>query len=198
MMKVQKMSDFRRGSDIMEMVLYHGTDLEIARKIKTEDFICKKNPEHWLGNGVYFFADEYLARWWTSNPSKKFGSEVKDAAILKVTLEVDDEHILDLRNFDTYIKVAQDFERYYDGLFMQFKLYPLTDNQFQCLFFDWYLITHPEIQMIIGTFTSTMQPYSNDNARSFSKKTKILYGEQQICLKSDCQHIIKKKEVVKI
>ena len=57
--------------NVLKLQVYHGTEFEIAQKICKEEFICKKNLEHWLGNGIYFYLDKPLAKWWTTNPSKK-------------------------------------------------------------------------------------------------------------------------------
>lgn len=35
------------------MVVYHGPDYEIEKRICSEGFTYKANPNHWLGNGVW-------------------------------------------------------------------------------------------------------------------------------------------------
>ena len=77
---------------------YHGTDLECAQKIVNTEFSFNYSETHWLGNGSYFFIDESLAKWWTHNPSKRFGVKVNTGAILKCTILLKEGHYLDLRN----------------------------------------------------------------------------------------------------
>ena len=83
-------------------MLYHGTDLENAKKICKNGFRWKQNDEHWLGNGVYFYLDRDLAEWWTTNPSKIFGTEIKVPCILSAEVSIKDERVLDLRNLQDY------------------------------------------------------------------------------------------------
>ena len=73
--------------DVLKLKLYHGTDFDIAQKICAEGFMCKTNLEHWLGNGIYFYLDKPLAKWWTTNPSKKFGTVIKQPVVLEQTKE---------------------------------------------------------------------------------------------------------------
>ena len=42
---------------MMEIKIYHGTTLESARSILAEGFAYSLGNEHWLGDGVYFFAE---------------------------------------------------------------------------------------------------------------------------------------------
>lgn len=59
---------------VMNILAYHGTDYNIAKLIITQGFTFNKNPEHWLGNGIYLYQDYSLAKWWTTNPTKNLGT----------------------------------------------------------------------------------------------------------------------------
>ena len=183
---------------IMELILYHGTDLEIAKKIVATKFLYKSSPYHWLGNGIYFYTDKHLAKWWTTNPSKNFGVKVENPAIVKTTVQIDKNNILDLRDFETYHNIAEEFERFFTELYIPHHKETITESQIKCLFFDWYFLIHTDIKIIIGNFFSLNQPYFHENEKGFYSHTNLLYGETQVCLHENYQELIIDKEVIAI
>ena len=180
----------------MKLTLYHGTDLSAAEMIQTGSFEPKPNPYHWLGNGVYFYFDRPLAEWWTSNPSAKYGCKVSHPALVKTEIEIDENQILDLRKFKTYVNIAKEFERFFTQLYIPYHRETISEKQIKCLFFDWYFLSHQDIKMIIGDFYSFEQPYFHQDERDFYKHTNLLFGETQVCLKKEHQSIIINKEVI--
>ncbi|MBR3809179.1 MAG: hypothetical protein IKK46_02615, partial [Clostridia bacterium] len=62
----------------------HGTDASVVNDILKNGFIYKPNDEHWLGDGIYFFLDENLAEWWTTNPTKKSGMHIQILSYIKL------------------------------------------------------------------------------------------------------------------
>lgn len=180
------------------LTLYHGTDATVAKKIASDKFVPKPSPCHWLGNGIYFYFDRSLAEWWTTNPTSKFGCRVSEPALLKVEVEINETEILDLRKFDTYVEIANEFERFFTELYIPFHRETISEMQIKCLFFDWYFLTNKNIKMIIGDFYSLDQPYFEHNERDFYEHTNLLFGETQVCLKTEHQNIIVSKEVVEI
>ena len=66
----------------MKVLAFHGTDYDVAQKIDHEGFISKPSLEHWLGNAIYFYIDELLAKWWTTRPSNKFGTSISWITII--------------------------------------------------------------------------------------------------------------------
>ena len=182
----------------MKYILYHGTDYDSAKKIQNNSFLIRPNPYHWLGNGIYFYFDKPLAEWWTSNPTKKFGNIVKRPALVKVVIECEEKNVLDMRKFDTYVTVAEEFERFFTKIYIPYHKDTISEQQVKCLFFDWYFLSNRDIKIIIGDFYSNDQPYFSENQREFFKHSKLLYGETQVCLKKDCQNIIIEKEVIEL
>jgi len=77
----------------MLLTCYHGTSLENWEKIKnTGEFHPSANG--WFGTGVYWYLDSYeMAVFWAR---KKFN--YRKRIILQYRLDVDEEHILDLRD----------------------------------------------------------------------------------------------------
>lgn len=182
----------------MDLILYHGTDLKYANEIVQNGFVPKSNPCHWLGNGIYFYFDKSLAKWWTTNPTKKFGAEITTPAIVKTTIALEKENILDLRLFETYSKISIEYEKFFTEIYLPYHNQTINAMEFKCLFFDWYFAMNPQIKVIIGEFFSLEQGYLDEKARSFFEHTNLLFGETQVCLRVDCQNIIINKEILRI
>jgi len=188
---------------ILKLQVYHGTDFEIAQKICTEEFICKKSLEHWLGNGIYFYLDKSLAKWWTTNPSKKFGTKIKEPVIIECDLEVNDKNILDITKIEGYNNYVEVFHYYFDNYF--FKKSPATETdirRLRCAFFDWVMETQ-EIDVIIAPFQLPEQPYRKESNKKNVKdlilnEFEISYAEVQVCLKPDKQHLLSNKRIERI
>lgn len=172
----------------MILEAYHGTDLNSAQNILKTDFIYRANKEHWLGNGIYFYMDLSLAKWWTSNPSRKFGVRVNSPAILNVKLKLQDDEILDLRKLDDY---NQFINLYYDEYIPLLKLGileipPVNQYQIRCSFCD-YLEEQYGLKAIIGNFSLLSQPYLPSRYKLFTKAMKLYYIETQLCVfDTDC------------
>jgi hypothetical protein len=182
----------------MRFRCYHGTDYENAEKILSTGFLCRRNKKHWLGNGVYFFLDCSLAEWWNSNPTNKFGVEVKTPAIIECTAEISDKEVLDLRKLNDYTVFSQIYRQNF--LPVYFKSDRITNNvhkigtdELRCSFCD-YISKRHGIKAIIGTFNSSSQPYLPVCGFGFSELN-MPYFETQVCVFD--QSIIKSKALVK-
>jgi len=106
-------------------VLYHGTYKESAESIiNSQEFKYDKideNPrdDHWLGNGIYFYEEEFHAFKWVwylkNNKQKEKDITIDDedilnhCSIVKVEVEVDESRVFDL----TKIRYKLIFERIY-------------------------------------------------------------------------------------
>ena len=65
---------------------YHATDQNNAVLIQYEGFKFHHNDEHWLGNGVYFFIDEALAKKWVEKQYFIFSDEfLKPFGVYNIT-----------------------------------------------------------------------------------------------------------------
>ncbi len=170
----------------MRLELYHGTDYEIAQAIEREGFIIKKNDEHWLGNGIYFYIDDTLAKWWTTNPTKKHGSVINNPAIIKSALVVPNEHVLDLRKKDDFNKLIV-WEAEYRSKFMEYASGDeININKYRCALFD-DIFCRRSIDVIICGFDSKEQPYNDNRMVELLNKLKIAYTEVQVCVRIECQ-----------
>lgn len=181
----------------MEFILYHGTDKKYANDIISSGFVVKQNRSHWLGNGVYFFTDETLAKWWTTKPSKKFGHTISTPAIVRCVFTVKEDTVLDLRKFDDYTYCFEQFEYFYNNMYRPFSTMAQIDiNKLRCTFFDW-LFDINQYTAIIGTFISAEQPYYEPikQADADFKHLNIAYNEVQVCIPETQQTHITDKQV---
>lgn len=170
----------------MRLILYHGTDYEIAQTIMRDEFLVKKNDEHWLGNGIYFYIDDSLAKWWTSNPTKKHGSTIKKPAIIKAMLIVPDNRVLDLRRKSDFDKLVE-WELDYRTKCVEYASdEDINGYKYRCALFD-DILNRRGIDVIIGGFDSKNQPYNDTRTISLLKKLRITYTEIQVCVKTDAQ-----------
>ena len=78
----------------MKIKIYHGTTASKAKSIIGDgNFVFQQRPDHWLGQGVYFFVNDYdAAVWWAGQGQDR---DVK-RAVLEYELEVDEDDLLDL------------------------------------------------------------------------------------------------------
>lgn len=165
---------------------YHGTDLSNAESIMKSGFRCRPNKHHWLGNGIYFYMDYSLARWWTTNPTNKFGVHIKKAAIIKCKIYVNNEYILDLRRLKDYTKFAEIYRNEFLPFLFEGDLISLTENKvdtkrLRCTYCD-YLNIKYRYKLIIGTFYLPNQPYMPTEYGKFFDTFNISYIENQICV----------------
>ena len=176
---------------------FHGTDQKYINEIIDKGFICKKNEEHWLGNGIYFYADISLAKWWTTNPSKKFGSKINDPAIIKCQIEAERKKVLDLRDLSDYIKFVEIYREEFLRMFYSVHIEINEDNKMRfakkirCAYCD-YIQKRLDLIMIIGNFDIPEQPYQPKEYGELFNKFDIKYIETQICIYN--QDIIINKE----
>lgn len=180
----------------MILEVYHGTDLENANRILSTDFIYKQSATHWLGNGVYFYIDLSLAKWWTSNPSKTYGVKVTTPAIVKVTIEIPDSvSFLDLRKLSDYKEFSNIFFDEYLPLLRlgTFSINSTNRRRIRCSFCD-YLKAQYSLKAIIGNFSLPNQPYLT-HYKSLASQLQLYYIETQMCL-FDTSYIIKKELLV--
>lgn len=172
--------------------LYHATDLSCAKEILNGKFIVKANFEHWLGNGIYFYPHKDLADWWLTNPSKKYGVNIKTPTVLKVKIDIPDEKVLDLRKYSNFEKMIDELHKFYKNLIKNESVPNLNWNQIVCSFFNYYF-SAKGVSLIIGCFEADNQPY---NKTSILRETKLKFVETQFCLLENAQKYIISKEIV--
>jgi len=114
----------------MELDIYHGTCLKNANSIiKGKKFTFHKRVNHWLGNGIYFFINDFsAAKWWAKNQCKQGG------AVIYGKLQIEEDDLLDL---DT-LAGAENLKEVIKSIKMNGLDISLTDAETQ------YLNKHPD------------------------------------------------------
>lgn len=168
----------------MQMIAYHGTDMKCAKNIEKNGFIFKKNEKHWLGNGVYFYQDYHLAKWWASNPSSVFGSRINRPATIKILIDVDNDNLMDLRKINDYSQLVKIYLHEFLPLVVNRKINisnPKDRKLIRCALFD-YIHEQYNIQMVIGNFDLPKQKYLPKEYLAIKNKLDLSYTETQICI----------------
>lgn len=170
------------------MLAYHGTKSDVCDKIIKNGFIIKPNIEHWLGNGIYFFIDSQLAKWWTSNPTTKFGTVSNSkGAILTYDIHIDDKvSVLDLRNLEDYMNFTNTFVALHSTFKKTLKNYiKVSFQSVLCSVFDYFFNTGYDI--IIGAYFLPKQPYLETVDKALFENFGLSYFEVQVCVKNTKQ-----------
>lgn len=184
---------------LYQTIGYHGTDMSVAEDIVKDGFTCKTNKEHWLGDGIYLYQDIELAKWWTTNPTKKHGMEINKPVIIECQIEVEDDKVLDLCSLQGYKSYIEKYNSFFNTWAYHAKAYSKVNfNQLRCAFFNFILLTS-DIHMIISPFILPDQPYMPQYFSDiYANKMHILYPEIQICIAEAEQDIIKKKTILEL
>lgn len=166
---------------LKSFTVYHATDKIYVDSIVKDNFIFYNNPEHWLGNGIYFFMDKLLAIEWSKNPTKKYGI-IKDPSIIEAVVKTDEDYLCDMRLLETYNIVKELFEKYLRAI--DNKNYTLNKHdvyKLRCSFFDW-LIIQLKLECLISYFNERPNlSHWTSNGDVFNK-FKTPYIEVQVCV----------------
>ena len=83
--------------DLVELVGYHGTNIESARRILDTGFIPSRNNYDWLGKGVYFWQDAPYRAWdWAKDYSNKKGGS---PAVIRSLVKIRRDEFMDLLDY---------------------------------------------------------------------------------------------------
>lgn len=165
---------------------YHGTLKTAMEMILTNGFVARHNDCHYLGQGIYFFEDIALAKWWAIEQKKRDGGEI---AILSAELVGTDGKILDL----TLIDHKDRFTNFFDSLLRHPKQYnnAVTINgtdenstrKFLAMALDLYKESY-DIEIVLANFE-----YKGNAVRFCDKLLSsyfISYSQKQICVTALC------------
>ena len=129
-------------------------------------------------------------------PTRKFGSEIKKAAIIECTICIDESRVLNLCTIDGYKKYIIMFNEFYKEQFYKHRaITEINFNKMRAIFFN-YLKILDEIDLIVAPFLIPDQPYMPSETSPYSPQMHIKYTEVQICLKEDKQQYIINKRIL--
>ncbi len=171
---------------------YHGTFKDNVNNILSEGYTPKMRDNHWLGQGIYFYDDIELAKWFASR--RYAGKHGKQISVIKSLLSTIDEKVLDLNTRKGVDFVFEKISEIIDQLNIVFD----KDNEIKnrCILLD-IIKEYHQIDIIIKTFQTTSQTYGKVNIEWFEKNyfpTGFNYNETQICA-SNNECIVYKTEL---
>jgi hypothetical protein len=103
--------------DYIELVGYHGTNMESARQILKTGFTPSRNQYDWLGKGVYFWQDAPYRAWhWAGEYCKNKGG---DPAVIRSVVEIGRDEFMDLLDYSQHPNWANRLGRTHEYLQQQ-------------------------------------------------------------------------------
>ena len=142
----------------MNVLAFHGTGLSNYESIiKTEKFSFDKRDDHWLGNGVYFFVDDFerAKRWAEGNRPDKNTAPV----VIETKFEFKQGELLDLDKSDG-LKKLNDFARNFKTELQRKRvLINNTDeHKFHCKLLDAFVYRNKKYKAVCRTMNSSGNP----------------------------------------
>lgn len=166
-------------NEVHQIKAYHGTDRKYLADIKKNGFQCKKNEQHWLGNGIYFFLDEKLAEEWAKDTPSLFGhAHNPNPVVIVVLLASTDENTIDTMIEEDNIFLEQCYDEFYKEMKQQGEYFDLSSrigkNKMRCLFFEWIHRVYGIEIFIVG--------FEKERKRNVSQIFGIPKLEYQVCV----------------
>lgn len=139
----------------MEFWCYHGTDeVSLQSILSQKKFKFKRRQDHWLGDGAYFFIDDFeKAKWWSKVISSKSG---RPPVVLYFNLRVSDTELLNL-NIESDLNML---DRFSEELFRtlnenKFSLKFKDEHELNCFVLNSFFERNPNYKVVRRTFHST-------------------------------------------
>ncbi|AKI57061.1 hypothetical protein ACFKI6_07885 [Streptococcus agalactiae] len=137
------------------MLVYHGTGLSNYEEIlKTQQFIYQKKKNHWLGNGIYFFVEDFTRakRWAEGNrPNKE-----TEPVVIETNFYFESSELLDLDKSDDLSRLDA-FARHFITELQRkrIQIRNMDEHEFHCKLLDAFIYKNKNYQGICRTMNST-------------------------------------------
>lgn len=142
----------------MNVLAFHGTGLSNYDSIiKTEKFSFDKRDDHWLGNGVYFFVDDFerAKRWAEGNRPDKDTEPV----VIETEFEFEQGELLDLDKSDGLKKLDEFARDFITELKRKRVLISnIDEHTFHCKLLDAFVFRNKKYKAVCRTMKSTGNP----------------------------------------
>ncbi len=165
---------------------YHGTHLRNVTSILKHAFTANERKDHWLGQGIYFYDNFELAKWWIE--TKLHAPSGAGCAVIEVALGCQKKEFLDLdqpRGVDYFLS---ELSKLLDQLQIGLKfMVSREDDSMRNLCFGIDLVKkHLDIKLVAMTFYKAHPSYAEGDINLFEKQYFLLprsfsYKERQIC-----------------
>ena len=163
---------------------FHGTFADCVENIKDQGFTSQRNPAHWLGQGVYFYKDDYdsALMWARGQKRNKKECSARIPAVIKVVIAVEQSLIADLNIRSEQRKLADFIQRLASADSPRKIIFNKSAERINaCAIYDAYTEEYG-IKVILKTFCHLSPKLESFNV-SFQANLGIYYSEQQICVK---------------
>lgn len=195
------------GDEMGNITAYHGTKSCCVNGILKENFSVKKpkkNDNHWLGHGVYFFEEYELAYWWAKTKvlahNRKYG-ESNYASVIEAEIIYDRCVDLDTYNGrNIFFSFWQKYERKLvkEGIVLDFSMgeadKQLVQQRKRCFALDCFK-KEMGVDVLIYSFTKKDPAYERSK---YNFKLADIFGldfrERQICVTMP-ENIMKRRDV---
>lgn len=176
----------------MEIDGYHNTDASNVDNIFKHGFTYRYSDTHWLGQGIYFFADAE-----TAFLNLNMLDHTEEQKTIEVKIEVPESEFLDMDNTENLNSFIQYCENQLQLLKQQGKAYTVKENdkkkamlKFKCFFLDAFK-AEKGYGVIIKTFPKEKPPYAATIHINGIDRLGLAFLEKYICV-SDNKYIVKK------
>lgn len=179
--------------DYVEMIGYHGTSSVHAEKIAKYGLDPDKThirPDHWLGQGVYFFSEFDLARWWADDIAGKLYNRGSFPIVYQAQIQAPREEILDLDNpkeYDLFLGRLLDMQKEIEAD-SENRMPVFNREQHRAVYFDYYREMYHK-SVIMYTFSKDCARYGTYRTgtdlaqqKKLEKALGLAYHEKQICV----------------
>ena len=172
---------------------YHGTSSNYTESIEKHGLDPDKThtrPDHWLGQGVYFFEDSDLAKWWACDISGKKYNQGSYPVIYQAQIQAPREEVLDLDNYKEYDLFLNRILEMQNEIECDAKnrMPVFSPEQQRAVYFDYYKKMY-HISVIMYTFSKDSAKYGTFRTgedlaqqKKLEKALNIAYHEKQICV----------------
>lgn len=166
---------------------FHGTALEVAKKIVSEKKITPKfRRDHWLGQGVYFFKDDYSqALFWADYKIKNtIACKGETSAVVYTLIETENNSMLNLDSREDWIYFSQFIRKLRDFMIKEKIKLTIKDSSKKELYFQCYYCDKlpKKFKLIQRTFKVNSKIYDNDDNL---KQINMYLNGTQICVRDD-------------
>lgn len=181
--------------------IYHGTSLTCAQSIEKGNFRLPTKPdpnsndekkknyyEYWLGPGVYMFKDKKAAQWWSTHPSKTYGS-AGTPAVMECHVELTSNSV-DLTLAEGIELLHREYETFRGYLKAMRGKVTISCGDYRdkdetavlrCAFFKWFQKRN-SFDVIIANFIPKEMPYVPNEHKKSVADLGLVYNETQYCI----------------
>lgn len=171
---------------------YHGTFESAVKDIIDLGFKTELREDHWLGQGIYLYADFALSKWWVETKIEKLFLN-EEPAVIEVKCK-ENIKVLNLDNFEginffygSFKEILEELKRL--NITIKLKKDSSHKNKIKNLCFALDLMKKKyDIDVVINTFFKNNPSYGEFDSKKFEREYfpfGLSYKETQICISNN-------------